>query len=90
MNEAPLDTIRPAPDLDKQVAKIAEAMNRPKTLVIEQAVKEFVAVQESHLAAIQEVIRDANAGRVVPREDVVAWVRSWGEPNELPAPKCRK
>jgi predicted transcriptional regulator len=90
MTEAPSDTIRLTPELDKQVTKIAEAINRPKSWVIEQAIKDFVAVQEWHLAAIDEGIRDADAGRVVPHEDVAAWVRSWGKPGELPTPEWRK
>jgi predicted transcriptional regulator len=61
------------------VTKIAEAMNRPKTWVIEQAIRDFVAVQQWHLAAIDEGIRDADAGRVVPHDDVAAWVRCWGK-----------
>ena len=90
MSEAPLDTIRLTPDLDAQVTKIAEAMNRSKIWVIEQAIKDFVAVQEWHLAAIDKGILDADAGRVVPHDDVAAWVRSWGRPGELPIPERRK
>jgi predicted transcriptional regulator len=90
MSEAPLETIRLTSELDEQVTKIAKAMNRPKSWVIEQAVKDFVAVQEWHLAAIDEGIRDADAGRVMPHNDVAAWVRSWGEPDELPNPEWRK
>ena len=26
------------------------------------------------------------AGRVVPHEKVVAWLKSWGKPDELPCP----
>ena len=37
-------------------------------------------------AAIDEGIRDADAGRLIPHEDIVAWVRSWGTPDELPMP----
>jgi predicted transcriptional regulator len=90
MREAPSDTIRLTPELDEQVAKIAEALNRPKSWIIEQAVKDFVALQEWHLATIEEGIRDADAGRVAPHDDVTAWVRSWGKPDELPTPECRK
>lgn len=90
MNEASSETIRLTAELDKQVAKVAAAMDRPKSWVIEQAVKEFVAVQEWHLAEIEEGIRDADAGRVVSHDDVAAWVRSWGEPDELPVPEWRK
>jgi predicted transcriptional regulator len=75
-------------DLNDQVTAIADALDRPKSWVIEQAVKDFVAVQQWQLAAIDEGIKAADAGRLVPHDDVVAWVRSWGQPDELPTPKC--
>ncbi len=82
-------SVRLPPELNQQVADIAQALDRPKSWVIEQAIKDFVAVQAWHLAAIDEGIRDADAGRVVSHDDVVAWVRSWGKPDELPMPVCK-
>lgn len=29
---------------------------------------------------------DVAAGRVIPHEDVVKWLESWGTPNEAPPP----
>jgi predicted transcriptional regulator len=81
-------SVRLAPELNDQVTAIAEALDRPKSWVIEQAVRDFVAVQEWHLAAIDEGIKEADAGLLIPHEDVVAWVRSWGSSEELPIPKC--
>lgn len=89
MSETPSEIIRLTPELNEQVAKVAKALDCPKSWVIEQAVKDFVAVQASHLAAIDEGIRDADAGHVVPHDDVAAWVRSWDKPDELPTPICR-
>ena len=74
--------------LNEQVTAIAEALDRPKSWVIEQAVRDFVAVQEWQLAAIDEGIKAADEGRVAAHEDVAAWVKSWGAPDELPMPKC--
>ena len=88
MDESALASIRLQPALDEQVTAIAAALDRPKSWVIEQAVRDYVALQEWQLAAIDEGIRDADAGRVVAHEDVVAWVKSWGTPDELPMPKC--
>lgn len=81
-------SIRLDPGLNDRVAAIATALDRPKSWVIEQAVQDFVALQEWQLAAIDEGIRAADAGRVVSHEDVASWVRSWGRPDELPMPKC--
>ena len=36
--------------------------------------------------AIAEAEADVAAGRVVPHEDVVKWLESWGTPDELPCP----
>ena len=81
-------SVRLQSDLHDQVAAIAAALDRPKSWVIEQAVKDFVAVQSWQLAAIDEGIRAADAGQVAAHDDVAAWVRSWGTDDELPAPTC--
>jgi predicted transcriptional regulator len=36
--------------------------------------------------AIAEAEADVEAGRVVPHDQVVKWLRSWGKPDELPCP----
>lgn len=81
-------SVRLDPVLNDRVAAIAAALDRPKSWVIEQAVADFIATQEWQLAAIDEGIAAADAGRVAAHEDVVAWVRSWGHPDELPMPEC--
>ena len=81
-------SVRLDPALNERVAAIAEATDRPKSWVIEQAVQDFVAMQEWQLAAIDEGIAAADAGHVAPHEEVVAWVQSWGRPDELPMPSC--
>jgi predicted transcriptional regulator len=84
---APL-SVRLESALNDRITAIATALDRPKSWVIEQAVRDFVAMQEWQLAAIDEGIRAADAGRIVAHEDVAAWVQSWGRPDELPMPKC--
>jgi predicted transcriptional regulator len=42
---------------------------------------------EEDLRRLREFER---SGLGVPFEDVEAWIRSWGTPNELPPPKPRK
>jgi len=81
-------SVRLRPELNDQVAAIASALDRPKSWVIEHALEEFVALQAWQLAAIDEGIKAADEGRVVAHDDVVAWVRSWGQPDEIPMPKC--
>jgi predicted transcriptional regulator len=88
MNKTLPVSVRLQPELNNQVAALASAMDRPKSWVIEQAIENYVALQAWQLAAIDEGLRAADEGRVVGHEEVEAWVRSWGGPNELPTPKC--
>ncbi len=81
-------SLRLPQELNDQVFAIAQALDRPKSWVIEQAIKDFVAVQSWQMTAIDEGIRAAEAGQVVAHEDVAAWVRSWDQPDELPLPEC--
>lgn len=81
-------SVRMESALNERVAAVAAALDRPKSWAIEQAVRDFVEVQEWQLAAIDEGIKAADEGRVVPHEEVVAWVRSWGRADELPMPEC--
>jgi predicted transcriptional regulator len=88
MSKAAPVSVRLEAALNDRVTAIAAALDRPKSWVIEQAVRDFVAVQEWQLAAIDEGIKAADEGRVGTHDDVAAWVRSWGGPDELPMPKC--
>jgi predicted transcriptional regulator len=36
--------------------------------------------------ARQRALEDIQAGRVVPHEKVVAWLKTWGTPDEKPMP----
>ncbi|HWB51035.1 MAG TPA: CopG family ribbon-helix-helix protein [Stellaceae bacterium] len=77
------------PELDEQLTSVAETLDRPRSWVAEQAIKEFVDLQAWHLTAIDEGIKAADAGKLVPDEDVAAWVESWGTRDELPIPECK-
>lgn len=78
-----------APELDEKLALVAARLDRPKSWVVERAVQEFIDLQLWQIAAIEEGLRDADAGRVVAHEDVVAWVESWGRRDECPMPEWR-
>jgi len=83
-------SVRLDPAPNAQLDYIATTLDRPKSWVIAEAVRELVAVQEWQLAAIDEGIRQADAGRMVPHEEVMAWVNSWGAAEENPMPKARR
>ena len=41
---------------------------------------------DTEARAIEEAEADVAAGRLVPHEEVVKWLQSWGTPDELPCP----
>jgi predicted transcriptional regulator len=81
-------TVQLTPALTDRLGAVAAALDRPEAWVIERAVEDFLAVQDWQLAAIDDGMRAADAGRLVPQDDVVAWVRSWGSQDELPRSEC--
>ena len=46
----------------------------------------FEIDEEAEAAADAEGMADIAAGRVVPHEEVAAWLDTWGTPDEKPAP----
>jgi predicted transcriptional regulator len=42
-----------------------------------------------HIAAVEEGIAAADRGETVPLEEVLAWMRTWGTPIPLPAPRSK-
>ena len=41
---------------------------------------------DAESAADAEGLADIEAGRVIPQEQVAAWLETWGTPDETPAP----
>ena len=91
MNSMPKASIsvRLNPELDNKLSVVAARLDRPKSWVVEHALKEFIELQLWQAAAIEEGLRDADTGRVIAHDEVVAWVESWGGPDERPMPKCK-
>jgi RHH-type transcriptional regulator, rel operon repressor / antitoxin RelB len=51
-----------------------------------EAIAEYVEANEWQIAGIEQAIKKADAGRVVPHDDAKHWVESWGTERELPMP----
>jgi predicted transcriptional regulator len=75
--------------LNKELNKVAAALDRPKSWLIEQAINDYVKLQKWQVAAIEEGIRQADAGNLIPHEEAIAWMRSLATRRELPMPKSK-
>jgi predicted transcriptional regulator len=88
MGETLTFTVRVPADLRKRLDKLAKAVDRSRSWLTADVLRIYVAEQQWQLAEIEEGLRDAEAGRVVPHEKVEPWLRSWGKKRRVPAPSC--
>jgi predicted transcriptional regulator len=61
-----------------------QASNRSRLAV--EAIQSYVDEREAQLARIDQGIRDADAGRVVPHSKVKRYLQSWGTKRRLAPP----
>jgi RHH-type transcriptional regulator, rel operon repressor / antitoxin RelB len=66
---------------------LSEATGRSSSYLAAEAVEQYLKTQEWQVAAIKKGLEDAEAGRVVAHEDVMAWINSWDTDHELPMPQ---
>jgi len=89
MNGTSTFTIRISTDIKHRLDKLAKSIKRTRSWLAADAVENYLAEQEHHLALIEQAEREIEAGRAVPHEDVARWLLSWGTDHELPPPSCK-
>ena len=80
-------TIRVDQDTKDRLEAVARNQKRSKAFLANEAIKEYLAVQEWQEQRIRDAIASADRGEGVPHSKVLSWVQSWGTDNELPIPK---
>ena len=84
-------TVRLQPELEENLGAMALKLNRSKSWIINQALKEYVARQELEQSRWQETLQAMESvaqGRVVSGEAVNSWLQSWGSDHELAPSKA--
>jgi RHH-type transcriptional regulator, rel operon repressor / antitoxin RelB len=85
-DSAPTMLIRP--ELLTSLDELAEATQRSRTELAEEALQQYLEVQRWQIEGIREAIDEADRGATgVPHEPVAEWLDSWGTDQELPPPK---
>jgi predicted transcriptional regulator len=59
--------------------KAAALQQRDRSFILNEAVDQYLSLQEYHLALIEEGIRADDAGDVIPHSEVVKMVASWSK-----------
>jgi predicted transcriptional regulator len=65
---------------------LAKRSRRSKSFLAAEAIAAWVAAEEWQLGEIEAGLSDLDAGNTVSHEKVSAWLRSWGQNSETPAP----
>lgn len=58
---------------------IASMQQRDRSFIINEAVDQYLSLQEYHLALIDEGIRAADAGEFIDQSEVVKMAASWSK-----------
>ena len=59
--------------------KAAALQQRDRSFILNEAVDQYLSLQQYHLALIEEGIRADDAGDVIPHSEVVKMVASWSK-----------
>ena len=57
----------------------AAHQQRDRSFVLNEAVDHYLSLQEYHLALIDEGIRQADAGQLIPHSEIKKMVASWSK-----------
>ncbi len=69
-------TVRVAEEKVAKLDDLADAQQRDRSFLINEAIDHYLSLQEYQVALIEEGIRAADAGDVIPHSEVVKMIRS--------------
>jgi len=90
MAKAATLSTRIPPGLKAGLTDLAEMTDRPIAWHVNQALAQYVELNRWQVKAIKKGLASAKARRLIPHDQVVAWVESWGTDNELPKPTWKR
>ena len=85
-----ITSIRITDDVDKPLEALSKKLDRSKSYLINQAIKEFIArqsLEDSRWQDTLEALESIKAGKSIDEEDVNAWLNSWGTKDRISTPK---
>jgi predicted transcriptional regulator len=72
-------TVRIPEEKVKKLDSAAAHQQRDRSFILNEAVDQYLSLQAYHLALIDEGIRAAEAGELIPHSEVVKMVNSWSK-----------
>jgi predicted transcriptional regulator len=80
-------SIRIDSETRKRLDALAARSHKSAEALAEEAITQLLDVEAWQVAEIEAGIADIDAGRSVPHDDVVAWLKTWGTSSEGKEPQ---
>lgn len=81
----PTLTAHVSDELIKEIDSVSQRLDRSRAWVVKEAVREYLdqrAEDQKRWDETLEAIEAADRGEVIPAEEVMGWVETWGTPGE--------
>lgn len=73
--------LRIQPATKERLERLAHAMRRPKSYLVEAAIEQYLELNEWQLKEIEQGLKEIKAGQVTPHTEVLAqWEAKGGDP----------
>ena len=85
-----ITSIRIPEEMEKPLEALSKKLDRSKSYLINQAIKEFIArqsLEDSRWQDTLQALESIKSGNSIDEEDVNAWLNSWGTDKRLSTPK---
>jgi predicted transcriptional regulator len=82
-------SVRLQPEIENPLEDLSKKLDRSKSYLINQAVKEFLArnsLEEQRWVETLEAIDSVKSRKLIEEKEVNDWLESWGTENELEPP----
>ncbi|HEX6804066.1 MAG TPA: CopG family ribbon-helix-helix protein [Terriglobales bacterium] len=77
MPESSVLTLRLDPQLRKKLDRLSSAMNRSRSFVAAEAIREYVELNDWQIAEIKKGIAEADRGEFASEAEVEKTIRKW-------------
>jgi len=82
-------SVRLQPEIENPLEDLSKKLDRSKSYLINQAIKEFLArnlLEEQRWVETLEAIDSVKSGELIEEKEVNNWLESWGTDKELEPP----
>ena len=82
-------SVRLQAEIENPLEDLSKKLDRSKSYLINQAIKEFLArksLEEQRWVETIEAIDSVKSGKLIEEKEVINWLESWGTDNEVEPP----